>query len=207
MERLYPEFMLAEGLIQAGLLQEINASRIKERAPNGAVLIACGDRDRFKHHFVGCTGFTDVHPICLNGGGILLGDHVDILRRRVLLEECVEAFMVKDLSFILDLSHFPCGKCAKLGYGFRDTVLRTLEGKAFLKRSIPGDRLKGVLPLISIDWRNAHIKQEHGVKLYAVHLQNLEAIASFNLSDLSNVPPPHRANERSPRESAPEHSA
>lgn len=192
MEHLYPEFMLAEGLIQAGLLQEIDAPRIKERAPNGAVLIACGDRDRFSQHFTGCSGLTAVHPVCLNGGGVLLGDHVDVLRRRVLLDECVEAFAVKGLSFVLDLSHFPCGKCAKLGFGFRDTVLRTLEGKAFLKRSIPASRLKGVLPLISIDWRNAHIKQEHGVKLYAAHLQNMEAIASFELPDLGNVPPLHR---------------
>lgn len=197
MEHLYPEFMLAEGLIQAGLLQEIDAPRIKERAPNGAVLIACGDRDRFSQHFTGCSGLTAVHPVCLNGGGVLLGDHVDIVRRRVLLDECVEAFAVKGLSFILDLSHFPCGKCAKLGYGFRDTVLRTLEGKAFLKRCIPADRLKGVLPLISIDWRNAHIKQEHGVKLYAAHLQNMEAIASFELPGLDDVPP-LRHRERSP---------
>jgi hypothetical protein len=185
MEHLYPEFVLAEGLIQAGLLQEIDAPRIKERAPKGAVLIACGDRDRFSQHFTGCSGLTAVHPICLNGGGVLLGDHVDPVRRRILLEECVEAFAVKDLGFILDLSHFPCGKCAKLGLGFRDTVVRTLEGKAFLKRSIPADRLKGVLPLISIDWRNAHIKREHGVKLYAAHLWNMEAIASFQLTESS----------------------
>ncbi len=193
MEHLYPEFVLAEGLIQAGLLQEIDAPRIKECAPNGAVLISCGDRDRFKHHFVGCNSFTDVHPICLNGGGVLLGDHVDPVRRRVLLEECDEAFTVKDLSFILDLSHFPCGKCTKIGLGFRDMVLRTLEGKAFLKRSIPASRLKGVLPLISIDWRSAHIKQEHGVKLYAAHLQNMEAIASFQLTESGiALPAPYR---------------
>lgn len=197
MEHLYPEFMLAEGLIQAGLLQEIDASRIKERAPNGAVLIACGDRDRFSQHFTGCSGLTAVHPICLNGGGVLLGDHVDVLRRRVLLDECVEAFDVKGLSFILDLSHFPCGKCAKLGYGFRDTVLRTLEGKAFLKRCIPTNRLKGVLLLISIDWRSAHIKQEHGVKLYAAHLQNMEAIASFELPESGiALPATHRDRHR-----------
>lgn len=191
MEQLYPEFALAESLIQAGLLAEIDAPHIKSRAPNGAVLISCGDRDRFKHHFVGCNNFTDVHTVCLNGGGVLLGDHVDPVRRRVILEECVEAFVVKDLSFILDLSHFPCGKCAKLGIGFRDTVLRTLEGKAFLKRSIPSSRLKGVLPLISIDWRNAHIRQEHGVKLYAAHHQDMAAIASFGLSE-GGVAVPHR---------------
>ncbi len=202
MEHLYPEFMLAEGLIQAGLLQEIDAPRIKERAPNGAVLISCGDRDRFKHHFTGCNGIVDVHPICLNGGGVLLGDHVDIVRRRILLEDCVEAFDVKGLSFVLDLAHFPCGKCTKLGYGFRETVVRTLEGKAFLKRSIPANRLKGVLPLISIDWRNAHIKQEHGVKLYAAHLQNLEAIASFELSESGIALPTHHQerHERHPLE-------
>lgn len=200
MEHLYPEFMLAEGLIKAGLLQEIDAPRIKERAPNGAVLIACGDRDRFSQHFTGCSGLTAVHPVCLNGGGVLLGDHVDILRRRVLLEECVEAFDVKGLSFVLDLSHFPCGKCAKLGYGFRDTVLRTLEGKAFLKRAIPASRLKGVLPLISIDWRNAHIKQEHGVKLYAAHLQNMEAIASFELSEPGDMQLPHHRERSQPAE-------
>lgn len=200
MVSLYPDFVLAEELIRADLLQEIDAPRIKECAPNGAVLISCGDRDRFKHHFVGCTSFTDVHPICLNGGGVLLGDNVDAVRRQVLLEECVEAFAVKGLSFILDLAHFPCGKCAKLGFGFRDTVLRTLQGKAFLKRSIPADRLKGVLPLISIDWRGAHIKQEHGVKLYATHLCNMARIASFDLSSQSSVPPPHPHQHLQPTE-------
>ncbi len=197
MEHLYPEFMLAEGLIQAGLLKEIDGPHIKKEAPNGAVLIACGDRDRFSQHFTGCSGLTAVHPVCLNGGGVLLGDHVDVLRRRVLLDECVEAFAVKGLSFILDLSHFPCGKCAKLGIGFRDTVLRTLEGKAFLKRSIPASRLKGVLPLISIDWRNAHIRQEHGVKLYAASLKDMEAIASFELSESGiALPAAHRDRPR-----------
>lgn len=145
MEHLYPEFMLAEGLIQAGLLREIDAAHIKERAPNGAVLICCGDRDRFKQHFTGCNGITDVHPICLNGGGILLGNNVDPIRRDVILEDCIEAFAVKHLSFILDLSHFPCAKCAKRTFGFRDTVLRTLEGKAFLKETIL-EGLDGVLP-------------------------------------------------------------
>lgn len=188
MEHLYPEFMLAEGLIQAGLLREIDATRIKERAPNGAVLISCGDRDRFKQHFTGCNGIVDVHPVCLNGGGVLLGNDVDAVRQNVILEECAEAFEVKGLSFILDLSHFPCGKCAKLGFGFRETVLRTLEGKAFLKKNIPL-KFDGVLPLISIDWRNAHIKQEHGVKLYAAHLQNMGAIASFQLPEIGSVLP------------------
>jgi hypothetical protein len=156
--------MLAEGLIQAGLLQEINQARIKEQSPNGAVLIACGDRDRFKQHFTGCTGIIDVHPVCLNGGDVLLGNDVDSVRRDVLLEECLEAFAVKSLRFVLDLSYFPCGKCAKLG--LRETVIKTLEGKAILKDAIPKSLLGGVLPLISIDWRNAHIKQEHAVFIF-----------------------------------------
>lgn len=190
---LYPEFMLAEGLIQASLLREINAEHIRQRAPNGAVLISCGDRDRFKQHFTGCNGLTDVHPICLNGGGVLLGNDVDALRQNVVLEDCIEAFAVKGLSFILDLSHFPCAKCVRLGFGFREMVLRTLEGKAFLKENIPIG-LDGVLPLISIDWRNAHIKQEHGVKLYAARLQDMRAIASFKLPDTGV--PVHRRDHR-----------
>lgn len=199
MEHLYPEFMLAEGLIQAGLLKEIDGPHIKREAPNGAVLISCGDRDRFKHHFTGCNGIVDVHPICLNGGGVLLGDDVDIIRRSVLLEDCIEAFDVKGLSFVLDLAHFPCGKCAKLGFGFRDTVLRTLEGKAYLKRSIPSSKLKGVLPLVSIDWRGAHIRQEHGVKLYAASLKDMAAIASFEPHNfLRDHPPAHGAHRPPP---------
>ena len=173
------DFVLAETLIQAGLLQEIRGDQLKEKAPNGAVLITCGDRDRFKAHFTGCNGFIDVHPICLNGGGVLLGKDVDIVRQRIIVEDCVEAFTVKGLSFVLSLSHFPCGKCAKLGIGLRDIALKTLEGKTHLKQHIPKDSLTGVLPLMSIDWRNAHIKQEHGVKLYAMRRQDAATIAGF----------------------------
>ena len=122
-------FVLADAMITAGLLTEINATRIRERAPNGAVLISCGDRDRFRYHFEGCGSIVNIHAICLNGGGALLGDHVDLSRRRVILEDTVEAFAVKSLSFVLDLAHFPCGKCKKLGMGFRETLLRTLEGR------------------------------------------------------------------------------
>ena len=174
-------FVLADAMITAGLLTEINATRIRERAPNGAVLISCGDRDRFRYHFEGCGSIVNIHAICLNGGGALLGDHVDLSRRRVILEDTVEAFAVKSLSFVLDLAHFPCGKCKKLGMGFRETLLRTLEGKAFLKRSIPTERLDGVLPLVSIDWRGAALPNQDGVGLYATHLKDLEAIAAFQL--------------------------
>lgn len=175
----HADFVLAEELIQAGYLQEIRGDHLKERAPNGAVLITCGDRDRFKAHFTGCNGFVDVHPICLNGGGVLLGTNIDTVRQRIIVEDCVEAFAVKGLSFVLSLSHFPCGKCTKLGVGFRDITLKTLEGKVHLKEHIPRNSLTGVLPLVSIDWRSAHIKQEHGVKLYALRLKDAKAIAEF----------------------------
>lgn len=189
MDHLHDEFVLAEGLIQAGLLQEIRGDHLKTVAPNGAVLISCGDRDRFKHHFTGCNGFVDVHPVCLNGGGVLLGDDVDILRRKIITEDCAEAFAVKGLRFILSSSHFPCGKCAKLNIGFREIALKTLEGKVHLKKNIPKDQLDGVLPLMCIDWRSAHIKQEHGVKLYAIRLQDAQAIASFGRSNGNHTTP------------------
>ncbi len=179
MSEIHSDFVLAESLIQAGYLQEIRGDQLREKAPNGAVLITCGDRDRFKAHFTGCNGFVDVHPICLNGGGVLLGRDVDATRQRIIVEDCVEAFTVKNLSFVLTLSHFPCGKCAKLGIGLREIALKTLEGKTYLKQHIPKDRLNGVLPLVSIDWRSAHIKQEHGVKLYAMSRQDAPAIAGF----------------------------
>lgn len=191
----HADFILAEALIQAGLLQEIRGDRLREKAPDGAVLITCGDRDRFKAHFTGCNGFVNVHPICLNGGGVLLGTDVDVVRQRIIIEDCVEAFAVKGLSFILSLAHFPCGKCAKLGISFQDIVLKTLEGKAHLKKHIPRDSLTGVLPLVSIDWRSAHIKQEHGVKLYALRLQDAKAIAGFRQTNGRYVAlRPHRSN-------------
>lgn len=176
---IHADFVLAEELIKAGLLQEIRGDRLKERAPTGAILITCGDRDRFKHHFTGCNGFVDVHPLCLNGGGVLLSDGVDADRQRVLTQDTEEACIIKGLHFALSLSHFPCGKCTALGIGFREAVLRTLEGKVHLKKYVPRTMLKGVLPLMSIDWRSAHIKQEHGVKLYALRLQDYVAIADF----------------------------
>ena len=192
----HADFVLAEALIQAGLLREIRGDHLKEKAPNGAVLITCGDRDRFKAHFTGCNGFVDVHPICLNGGGVLLGTDVDVIRQRIIVEDCVEAFAVKGLSFVLSLSHFPCGKCAKLGIGFQDIVLKTLEGKVHLKNHIPKSSLTGVLPLVSIDWRSAHIKQEHGVKLYALSRHDAEAIAGFGQTNGKYVPFRHHAPNR-----------
>lgn len=180
MDNFHAGFVLAEAMIQAGLLQEIRAPRLKERAPNGAVFITCGDRDRFSHHYAVCSGLVDAHPVCLNGGGVLLGNDVDDVRKQTILEETLEAFAIKGLRFVLDHSHFPCGKCtAKYGFGLRETLLKTLEGKAFLKEAIPKEKLDGILPLIGIDWRVAHIKREHGVKLYALRLQDMPAIANF----------------------------
>ena len=176
------DFDLAHALIQEGLLREIDSAHLKQRAPDGAVLIACGDRDRFRQHFVGCSGIIDVHPLCLNGGGILLADGVCAVRQRVLLEDCEESLELKKMRFVFDLGHFPCGKCTKFAFGFRDLVLKTLDGKKVLKAYIPTGKLDGVLPFISIDWREAHIQQEQGVKLYAVRLQDKHAIASFQLS-------------------------
>lgn len=180
MDNLHADFVLAEEMIKAGLLQEIRGPRIKARAPSGAVFITCGDRDRFGHHYSFCSDLVNAHPVCLNGGGVLLGNDVDATRRQVILEEVLGAFAIKGLRFVLDLSHFPCGKCtAVYGFGFRETLLKTLQGKAYLKDAIPKDRLDGILPLIGIDWRVAHIKQEHGVKLYALRLQDMDAIAGF----------------------------
>lgn len=179
-DKLRADFVLAEAMIKAGLLQEIRPPRIRERAPNGAVLFACGDRDRFGHHYSFCSDMVNAHPVCLNGGGVLLGDDVDALRKQVALEEILGAFDIKGLRFVLDLSHFPCGKCTQVyGFGFRETLVKTLQGKAFLKEAIPKEKLDGILPLIGIDWRVAHIKQEHGVKLYALRLQDMDAIAGF----------------------------
>ena len=189
-DKLQADFVLAEAMIKAGLLQEIRAPRIRERAPNGAVLFACGDRDRFGQHYSFCSDMVNAHPVCLNGGGVLLGNDVDAVRKQVALEEILDAFAIKGLRFVLDLSHFPCGKCtAVYGFGFRETLMKTLEGKAFLKSAIPSESLDGILPLIGIDWRVAHIKQEHGVKLYALRLQDMDAIAGFGRNGHS-VPSP-----------------
>ncbi|MBP9698299.1 MAG: hypothetical protein KBD65_03865 [Candidatus Moranbacteria bacterium] len=191
MNDLHAEFMLAEELIQAGLIQEIDSDRLKQRAPDGAVLISCGDRDRFRQHFDGCSGIVSVHPLCLNGGGILLAPGVCPTRQQVLVEDCAESMHIKGMRFVFSLSHFPCGKCSKFAFGFRDTALKTLAGKVHLKESIPRGQLDGVLPLISIDWRSAHIKQEHGVKLYAMRLQDAAAIASFGRLKDGHAPMGH----------------
>lgn len=193
MNDLHAEFMLAEELIQAGLIQEIDSVRLKQRAPSGAVLITCGDRDRFRQHFDGCSGIVGVHPLCLNGGGILLAPGICATRQQVLLEDCIESMEIKQMNFVFNLGHFPCAKCSKFAFGFRDTVLKTLAGKEFLKNSIPREQLDGVLPLISIDWRSAHIKQEHGVKLYALRLQDAKAIAHFRHTGY--VPHHHSGSE------------
>lgn len=177
------DFTLAQELIEAKLLQPIDADHLrKERASAGAILISCGDKDRFKQHFGGCSGITDVHSICLNGGGVLLAEGIDPLRQQILLEECRESLELKGLRFIFDLAHFPCGKCAKLGIDLRHTILNTLQGKNILKKSISPALLHGVLPLISIDWREASSGRERGVMLYGVKRQDAGTIAKFGMA-------------------------
>lgn len=172
-------FRLAKELIAAHMLEEIQPEGIRKKAPSGAVLIGCGDRDRFSGFFVGCTAIIPIHPIALNGGGLLLGDDIDETRRQIILEDCTDALRMKQMNFVFILSHFPCGKATALGIGLRDTILKTLEGKRFLKKHLHGV-VHGVLPLISIDWRGAGIEGEDGIKIYATHLHKADTIASFD---------------------------
>ncbi len=108
MERKACDFRLAQSLIDAGLLTELEPERIRKIAPTGAVLITCGDRDRFTGHLSGCQRIIPVHILSLNGGALLLGDGIDEKRKRILLEDCIEAMFLKKLCFIFSLSHYPC---------------------------------------------------------------------------------------------------
>lgn len=173
-------FELAKGLISEKVLEELKPEWVRSEAPNGAVLISCGDRDRFDGFFSGCASIIQVHPIVLNGGGLLLADGIDEDRRRIILEDCQAAFEMKKMDFVFLLSHFPCGKAGSLHIGLRETILKTLEGKKILKKHL-GTKVRKVLPIIGIDWRQAGIDGEDGVKLYAAHISKANVIASFGL--------------------------
>lgn len=177
------DFNLADNLIAHNLLEEIRPEWIRKEAPHGVVLISCGDRDRYTGYLTGCTSIVPVHPIMLDGGGILLGNDVDDIQRHVILENCKHAFRKKKLDFVFTLSHFPCGMAEDLGFDLKATILKTIEGKAFLKKRLgtiaPNVR---VLPIISIDWNDiGDERSDRDVKIYAVHRCNAHAIASFEV--------------------------
>lgn len=177
------DFTLAMNLIQAGLLTELEPKRIQRIAPTGAVLITCGDRDRFTGHLSGCQRIIPVHILSLNGGALLLGSEIDEVRQQVLLEDCIEAMRLKELCFVFNLSHFPCGKATALGIGLRENILANLQGKEKLRRALNQAELPsktGVLPIISIDWRSAPgDMQDDTIKLYGTGLRYRDRISSF----------------------------
>ena len=183
MERQACDFILAQSLINADLLTELEPERIRKIAPAGAILITCGDRDRFTGHLSGCQSIIPVHILSLNGGALLLGDGIDDVRKQVLFEDCVEAMRLKGICFVFNLSHFLCGKATELGIGLRENILANLQGKKALRRQLFQANLPsktGVLPIISIDWRSAPGDlQNDTIKLYATGLRHQNAIAHF----------------------------
>lgn len=175
--RLKEGFLLAANLINAGVLEVVDDARLKEIAPKGSVFISCGDRDRFHAYFRKMQSVVPMHPITLNGGGILLGTGVDETRRVVITEDTRDAFDLKGIGTVVLSSHFPCGKAGLLDFGLREILLKTLEGKAFLKKTFPTCR---VLPLMSIDWRpvNGEVDDTF-IETFTFHLHDLEHIRDF----------------------------
>lgn len=190
------DFDLADSLISHSLLQEINPDWIRKEAPTGAVLISCGDRDRHTGYLSGCNSIVPVHPIMLDGGGILLGNDVDDIDRYTILKHCRHALSKKEMVFVFTLSHFPCAMAKDLGFDFKTTILKTIEGKTFLKHRLQKS-VKGVLPIISIDWNDLNDdRSSRGVKLYAVHRCNAHAIASFEIPKKATRTTTHANEDR-----------
>lgn len=175
------DLRMAEQMINAGLLTEINAEKIRTIAPGGAILITCGDRDRVTGHFTGCQDIVPIHLIALNGGALLLSDGIDADAQQVVLENCVEAIQLKNINFIFCLSHFPCGKGELLGMGLRENILANLRAKDFLKRRF-GSTV-GVLSMVGIDWREAGLPDKDGICLYSTGRDKQDAIIAFQQPD------------------------
>lgn len=171
-------FLLARQLIEAGILDELSPDRIRHLAPKGAILITCGDRDRVTGHLSGCQKIVPIHLIALNGGAILLGEGINPERKQIILEECRDGMKLKDIHFILSLSHFPCGKGDELGMSLQKNILANLEGKDALKTFF--GRGVGVLTVISIDWREAGFSGLDGVHLYGTGRNKAHAIKNFD---------------------------
>ncbi len=171
-------FNLAVRLIDAGIFEEIDNERLKEISPRGSALVACGDRDRFSHYFNTLREAIDVHPITLNGGSILLGTDIDHERKRIVTEDISDALGLKSMDTVVLSSHFPCGKAGLLGFGLKEILIKTLEGKEHLKRFFPNVR---IVPLISIDWRPSSLDRKDAtfIETFAFHLHHKETIRSF----------------------------
>ncbi len=181
------DLRLAEQMITAGLLMEIRAEKIRAIAPEGAILITCGDRDRVTGHFTGCQDIVPIHLIALNGGALLLSDGVDAPAQQIIIRSCEEAMEIKGIRFIFCLSHFPCGKGELLGMGLRENILANLRAKDFLKRRF-GSAV-GVLSMVGVDWREAGLPDKDGICLYSTGRDKQDAIIAFQQPD--HQPHPH----------------
>ncbi len=173
------DLQLAAGMIRADLLTEIRPEKIRELAPEGAILITCGDRDRVTGHFTGCQNIVPIHLISLNGGALLLSEGVDALSQQVITTNCREAMSLKGIRFIFCLSHFPCGKGDILDMNLKENILANLRAKNFLKNEF-GSTV-GVLSIVGIDWREAGLPGRDGVCLYSTGRDKQHAIKNFEL--------------------------
>lgn len=177
MHKHHNDLRLAEKMIHADLLTEIRPEKIRELAPEGAILITCGDRDRVTGHFTGCQSIVPIHLIALNGGGLRLADGIDQSAKNLITGECIDAMSLKGIRFIFCLSHYPCGKGDILGMDLKTNIIANLQAKDYLKRTF-GSAV-GVLSMVGIDWREAGLPDRDGVCLYSTGRDKTNAIRGF----------------------------
>jgi hypothetical protein len=186
------EFKLIEGLIEGGLLAEINAAELQEKFGQGSIFIGCSDCDCFRHYFGHVSGIIPrTHVHALNGGALLLdealeGEHPEqktalkTARQALLGATGIEGTLSlkEDMPLAVLLSHYPCGMAGILGMSLHEVIVSTLRAKKSLKERFEG--LKA-LAVISVDWRKSEdeARSAHGIVNYTTSVKHLDAIASF----------------------------
>ena len=133
------DMALIRKLRGVGVLCELDSGKIMSSC--GTIFVGCPDADQFldiyEHHCAMCDGEIRHHPLCLNGGALLLSKHSPIPFARAdgdaLLRHVSEAAALKGISSIALYTHAPCGVAGKYKLDALEVTRLLLEAKMRLK--------------------------------------------------------------------------
>ena len=139
-----------EQMKQFGLFAEIIPQKLA--ISNGVVAAFCSDGDQFydlySHTARVCeeaVGTIRIHPITLNGGGILMSGQLreeQCQHGQTMQENILAAVVMKGIKDVFLYTHFPCGIAISHCLGVIDQALLLRMAKNRLKEANPELRIK-----------------------------------------------------------------
>lgn len=136
---------------------EVDKTKLQKAAPNGVILVMCGDGDRSvetidylktqlpKHRF---------HLHALNGGPLRFNPEVPIPTEirvdRQMAVDLLNSRSMKEIPTLILMAHWPCGLAGKLSLGIRDAIWHTID-LGDLVSKLGWDRTK-IIPMLHVDY-------------------------------------------------------